>query len=246
MILIVGALTFFPALSLGPIVEHFLMHAGTGVLMATAWRSSARIASPICSIRPIVRRRDRRTRFDKLDPRDDGEEPGDVRGRGRQRPHHAAASSLDADRRGARRPRLRPCQITLWLWFTVLFANFAEAMAEGRGKAQADTLRKARTETPRAIAWSTDGRASRQVRGAGAAQGRRRASSRPARSFPATARSSRASPRSTSRPSPARSAPVIRERGGDRSAVTGGTTRALRPDQGADHREPGRDASSTA
>jgi K+-transporting ATPase ATPase B chain len=38
-------------------------------------------------------------------------------------------------------------QITLWLWFTVLFANFAEAMAEGRGKAQADTLRKAKSET---------------------------------------------------------------------------------------------------
>src|SRR5499433_901406 len=38
-------------------------------------------------------------------------------------------------------------QITLWLWFTVLFANFAEVMAEGRGKAQADTLRKARSET---------------------------------------------------------------------------------------------------
>src|SRR5215472_9217508 len=38
-------------------------------------------------------------------------------------------------------------QITLWLWFTVLFANFAEAMAEGRGKAQAETLRKARSET---------------------------------------------------------------------------------------------------
>jgi K+-transporting ATPase ATPase B chain len=38
-------------------------------------------------------------------------------------------------------------QITLWLWFTVLFANFAEAMAEGRGKAQADTLRRARSET---------------------------------------------------------------------------------------------------
>ncbi len=34
-------------------------------------------------------------------------------------------------------------QITLWLWFTVLFANFAEAMAEGRGKAQAESLRKA-------------------------------------------------------------------------------------------------------
>src|SRR6202011_3678060 len=38
-------------------------------------------------------------------------------------------------------------QITLWLWFTVVFANFAEAMAEGRGKAQAETLRRARTTT---------------------------------------------------------------------------------------------------
>src|ERR1035437_7080362 len=38
-------------------------------------------------------------------------------------------------------------QITLWLWFTVLFANFATAMAEGRGKAQADALRKAKSET---------------------------------------------------------------------------------------------------
>ncbi len=40
-------------------------------------------------------------------------------------------------------------QIALWLWFTVLFANFAEAMAEGRGKAQADTLR----EVAHADAW---------------------------------------------------------------------------------------------
>src|SRR5690349_20899588 len=39
-------------------------------------------------------------------------------------------------------------QIALWLWFTVGFANFAEAMAEGRGKAQADNLRRTRTETP--------------------------------------------------------------------------------------------------
>src|SRR5438034_6156400 len=38
-------------------------------------------------------------------------------------------------------------QITFWLWLTVLFANFAEAMAEGRGKAQAETLRRAKTET---------------------------------------------------------------------------------------------------
>src|SRR6202050_3085189 len=38
-------------------------------------------------------------------------------------------------------------QIVLWLWFTVLFANFAEAVAEGRGKAQADALRRQRSET---------------------------------------------------------------------------------------------------
>ena len=38
-------------------------------------------------------------------------------------------------------------QIILWLWFTVLFANFAEALAEGRGKAQANALRKTRTQT---------------------------------------------------------------------------------------------------
>src|SRR6185295_13077208 len=38
-------------------------------------------------------------------------------------------------------------QVSLWLWFTVLFANFAEAMAEGRGKAQADALRKTKTDT---------------------------------------------------------------------------------------------------
>src|SRR5258708_35034787 len=48
-------------------------------------------------------------------------------------------------------------QITLWLWFTVLFANFAEAMAERRGKAQADTLRKAKGETV-ARRYTADGK----------------------------------------------------------------------------------------
>jgi len=47
-------------------------------------------------------------------------------------------------------------QITLWLWFTVLFANFAEAMAEGRGKAQADALRRAKSETT-AVRYTADG-----------------------------------------------------------------------------------------
>src|SRR5580704_16197291 len=47
-------------------------------------------------------------------------------------------------------------QIILWLWFTVLFANFAEAVAEGRGKAQADTLRRQRTETQAKLITGAD------------------------------------------------------------------------------------------
>ena len=48
-------------------------------------------------------------------------------------------------------------QLAIWLWFTVLFANFAEAMAEGRGKAQAETLRRSRTSTmAKRLAHSSD------------------------------------------------------------------------------------------
>src|ERR1700739_1521101 len=47
-------------------------------------------------------------------------------------------------------------QIIIWLWFTVLFANFAEAVAEGRGKAQADTLRRTRTETQAKLLTGTN------------------------------------------------------------------------------------------
>ena len=50
-------------------------------------------------------------------------------------------------------------QLAIWLWFTVLFANFAEAVAEGRGKAQADSLRKARKDT--IARWLKDGREER-------------------------------------------------------------------------------------
>jgi K+-transporting ATPase ATPase B chain len=49
-------------------------------------------------------------------------------------------------------------QLTLWLWFTVVFANFAEAMAEGRGKAQADSLRKSRTTTSAKRLYTPDDR----------------------------------------------------------------------------------------
>ena len=56
-------------------------------------------------------------------------------------------------------------QIVLWLWFTVLFANFAEAIAEGRGKAQADSLRRQRTETQAKLLNAANSRDFRLVPG---------------------------------------------------------------------------------
>ena len=54
-------------------------------------------------------------------------------------------------------------QIIVWLWFTVLFANFAEAIAEGRGKAQAESLRRTRTETQAKLLTGAEGRGFRLV-----------------------------------------------------------------------------------
>ena len=112
---------------------------------------------------------------------------------------------------------------SVWLWFTVLFANFAEAMAEGRGKAQAETLRKARRDIE---AKRLANRARRRISKIVSASRSARAtssSSRPATSSRSTARSSKASLRSTRAAITGESAPVIRESGGDRSSVTGGT-----------------------
>src|SRR5271155_3247563 len=58
-----------------------------------------------------------------------------------------------------------PFQIILWLWFTVLFPNFAEAVAEGRGKAQAESLRRTRTETQAKLLGNGDRAAYRVVSG---------------------------------------------------------------------------------
>ena len=111
-------------------------------------------------------------------------------------------------------------QITLWLWFTVLFANFAEAMAEGRGKAQADTLRKAKGETI-AKRYKADGSFEEVVSGslrAGdviyVAAGSYIAGDGEVIEGVASVDESAIT---------GESAPVIREAGGDRSAVTGGT-----------------------
>lgn len=112
-------------------------------------------------------------------------------------------------------------QITLWLWFTVLFANFAEAMAEGRGKAQAENLRKARTETQAAVK-NPDGSTrivpSSQLRKGDVvvvAAGHLIPADGTVIDGVASVDESAIT---------GESAPVIREAGGDRSAVTGGTT----------------------
>ncbi len=112
-------------------------------------------------------------------------------------------------------------QITLWLWFTVLFANFAEAIAEGRGKAQADSLRKNRTETT-ARKELCEGKyetinATALHKGdiVRVEAGEIIPSDGDVIEGVATVNESAIT---------GESAPVIRESGGDRSAVTGGTT----------------------
>ena len=111
-------------------------------------------------------------------------------------------------------------QITLWLWFTVLFANFAEAMAEGRGKAQAETLRKARAETVahRLRADGTlDAVPSSKLRSGDivlASAGE---------FIPGDGEVIEGVASVDESAITGESAPVIRESGGDRSAVTGGT-----------------------
>ncbi len=111
-------------------------------------------------------------------------------------------------------------QITLWLWFTVLFANFAEAMAEGRGKAQADNLRKARTETIAHRLMSGD-----KVEDVGAAELRKDdvVIVSAGEFIPGDGEIISGVASVDESAITGESAPVIREAGGDRSAVTGGT-----------------------
>jgi K+-transporting ATPase ATPase B chain len=111
-------------------------------------------------------------------------------------------------------------QITLWLWFTVLFANFAEAMAEGRGKAQADTLRKARSETEAKRLLpngSTETVASAKLRSGDVVM------VTAGELVPGDGEVIEGVASVDESAITGESAPVIREAGGDRSAVTGGT-----------------------
>ncbi len=136
-------------------------------------------------------------------------------------------------------------QIILWLWFTVLFANFAEAVAEGRGKAQAATLRRSKTESDAKL-----------LRAAGEPDAKGTAwRSVPAVSLqpgdivlveagdliPSDGDVVEGVASVDESAITGESAPVIRESGGDRSAVTGGNAGDLRLGQGEDHRRAGFD-----
>jgi potassium-transporting ATPase ATP-binding subunit len=109
--------------------------------------------------------------------------------------------------------------IAAWLWFTVLFANFAEAMAEGRGKAQADSLRKMKTDTMANL--KTDGE-TRQVPATQLRKGDVVVVSA-GEIVPGDGEVIEGIASVDESAITGESAPVIRESGGDRSAVTGGT-----------------------
>jgi K+-transporting ATPase ATPase B chain len=114
-------------------------------------------------------------------------------------------------------------QIALWLWFTVIFANFAEAMAEGRGKAQADTLRATRTQTQaRRLANPHDRDATVAV-GASDLRSGDHVLCLPGDVIPGDGDVVEGVASVDESAITGESAPVIRESGGDRSAVTGGT-----------------------
>src|ERR1700756_3819926 len=112
-------------------------------------------------------------------------------------------------------------QIILWLWFTVLFANFAEAVAEGRGKAQAESLRKTRTES-QAKLLSGEGREYRLVPGTSLQVGDV-VLVEAGDNIPSDGEVIEGVASVNEAAITGESAPVIRESGGDRSAVTGGT-----------------------
>jgi len=113
-------------------------------------------------------------------------------------------------------------QIVLWLWFTVLFANFAEAVAEGRGKAQADALRRTRTETQAKLLIGADRRNFRRVAGTSLKVGDV-VVVEAGDTIPSDGEVVEGIASVNEAAITGESAPVIRESGGDRSAVTGGT-----------------------
>jgi potassium-transporting ATPase ATP-binding subunit len=113
-------------------------------------------------------------------------------------------------------------QIVLWLWFTVLFANFAEAVAEGRGKAQADALRRQRTETQAKLLSAANAKSYALVPSTDLKVGDI-VLVEAGDFIPSDGEVIEGIASVNEAAITGESAPVIRESGGDRSAVTGGT-----------------------
>jgi K+-transporting ATPase ATPase B chain len=113
-------------------------------------------------------------------------------------------------------------QIILWLWFTVLFANFAEAVAEGRGKAQAAALRRQRTEAEAKLLTGSDRKAFKLVPGTSLKVGDV-VLVEAGDIIPSDGEVIEGVASVNEAAITGESAPVIRESVGDRSAVTGGT-----------------------
>ncbi|WP_433593515.1 potassium-transporting ATPase subunit KdpB [Nocardia sp. CA-145437] len=116
--------------------------------------------------------------------------------------------------------------IVVWLWLTVIFANLAEAVAEGRGKAQADTLRKAKTDTVarRLVNWSPGARVVEEPVAAPELRRGDYVVVEAGQVIPGDGDVVEGIASVDESAITGESAPVIRESGGDRSAVTGGTT----------------------
>ncbi|MEZ4620557.1 MAG: potassium-transporting ATPase subunit KdpA [Caldilineaceae bacterium] len=144
VILILGALTFFPALTLGPLVEQLLAQAGPEPY--PLWEvnhDTGNHEPPNRSLPALLCGGHSSMPCAKLDPRQQLKNPvmlvvavGAL----------LTTAILCRDLLAHQADWTFTLQIALWLWFTVLFANFAEAMAEGRGKAQAESLRRTRTQ----------------------------------------------------------------------------------------------------
>ena len=114
--------------------------------------------------------------------------------------------------------------IAAWLWFTVLFATFAEAVAEGRGRARAESLRRARTEARAKLLVRPDDRALWQPRAATELRVGDHVLVESGDIMPSDGEVVQGIASVNEAAVTGESAPVIRESGGDRSAVTGGTT----------------------
>lgn len=125
-------------------------------------------------------------------------------------------------------------QIVLWLWITLLFANFAEAVAEGRGKAQAESLRKSRTET-QAKLLTGGGRDKYKIVSGTSLKVDDIVLVEAGDLIPSDGEVVEGIASVNEAAITGESAPVIRESGGDRSAVTGGTQVLIGLDKSSHH-----------